>query len=494
MKKRNNNNVSNGSSIKEAEKIGLNRFSLAFNDGYEEEFQNRYYESSLLQFRLAFILVTVLFGAFGFLDSIMVPEYKNLFFTIRFIFVIPFLLAVFSFSFFKIFHGIWQTLLMVSFMISGFGISLMLIIVPDNYAYYGGMMLIYSAGYFFIKLRFLKATIAGWTTLAFYNIGAVFFSDTTIPLLISNNFFYVSANIIGMVAAYNIEFYARKDFFLNKKLDSHRVDLEDWNRNLEKIVERRTSELQKAKERAEESDKLKSAFLANMSHEIRTPMNGIIGYTQLLLEAQDESELREFVEVIRENGNHLLELINDIIDLSKIESGLFQLNERTFSINEIIEEVILLFSQETKVLNGKIKLISIKGEIDGKDAIFTDPTRLKQVLINLMSNACKFTSEGVIEIGYRRLNNHYEFFVKDTGIGIEREQQKHIFERFMQATVDHTPSNIGTGLGLSISKAFVHLFGGEIWVDSQPGKGSEFYFTVPVKRKKVRSTNIKQIK
>lgn len=460
--------------------IGLNKFTLEFSNGFETEFREKYFGNSLVQFRIAFILVGILYGVFGFLDSIMVPEYKNLFYLIRFGVVIPFLTIVFALSFFPFFIRIWQSLLMLSFMISGAGISLMLILVPANYAYYGGMMLIFTAGYFFIKLRFLKAAIAGLATLAFYNIGAIFFSNTEVPFLINNNFFYISANLIGMFAAYNIEFFARKDFTQNKTLDDQRTELRILNNNLEQIVAERTVELKEAKERAEQSDRLKSAFLANMSHEIRTPMNGILGYSQLLLEAENQEELKMFVEVIKDNGKHLLTLINDIIDLSKIEAGMFQLSPGEVHLNDLVEEAAVLFSHDPKITSGEIQLTTHKPLPKGEDRIIADPTRLKQVLINLTSNAVKFTQKGSIDIGYTIKGNKFEFFVTDTGIGIEPRDQAQIFERFMQATTNHTPTHLGTGLGLAISRAYVNLFGGEIWVHSETGKGSQFYFTLPI--------------
>jgi signal transduction histidine kinase len=462
--------------------IGLSKITLAFHNGYEAEFLKRYFENSLVQFRIAFILVGILYGIFGFLDSIMVPEYKYLFYIIRFGVVIPFLSMVFILSFFPFFIRIWQTLLLFSFLLAGAGISLMLVLVPANYAYYGGMMLIFTAGYFFIKLRFLKATIAGVTTLIFYNVGAIFFSNTEIPFLINNNFFYVSANLIGMFAAYNIEFFARKDFSQNKRLDAQHAELKDLNNNLEQQVKTRTAELQEAKERAEQSDRLKSAFLANMSHEIRTPMNGILGYSQLLLEAQDQEELKMFVDVITDNGKHLLTLINDIIDLSKIEAGMFQLSEGEVNLNDLVDEVVVLFSHDPKIIHGDITIQSYKPIPRGEDLIFADPTRLKQVLINLTSNACKFTLKGSIDIGYVIKGDVLEFFVKDTGIGIGQRDQEQIFERFMQATTTHTPTHLGTGLGLAISRAFVNRFGGEIWVSSELGVGSDFFFTIPFKK------------
>jgi signal transduction histidine kinase/CheY-like chemotaxis protein len=371
-------------------------------------------------------------------------------------------------------------LIFLSTVIGGFGIGIMLMQAPNNIVYYGGMILVFSAGYFLVKLRFSMATLAGWTILVFYNIGAFLFSDSSPEVVVNNNFFFVASNLIGMFAAYNIEYFARRDFFQNDLLDQQKAEVEDVNRNLEHKVEERTRELKEAKDRAEQSDKLKSAFLANMSHEIRTPMNGILGFSQLLLETEDREELEEFVDVINKNGNHLLSLINDIIDISKIEAGMLTLSVSEFSLNQLMEEVFELFTREHKVLGGELELRSHNDIADGDDVLIADRTRLKQVLINFMSNACKFTDRGHVEMGYIVHEEDLVFYVKDTGVGLGYEQQQVIFERFMQATVNHNPKHEGTGLGLAISKAFVKLFEGDIWVESEPDRGSVFYFTLPL--------------
>lgn len=461
--------------------MDLNPVTLSFRDFYEQEFLDKYFHDSIVQFRLAFALIIVLYCVFGVLDSLMVPELRQTFFIIRFVVVVPFLAIVLILSFFGFFKKIWQLLLLVSFVVAGLGITVMLVLVPENYAYYAGMMLIFSAGYFFIKLRFFYATIAGWFTLICYNLGAFMFSDAPVELIINNNFFYVSANIIGMFAAYNIEYFARRDFSLNHQLDIRKDELEDLNQNLERKVKERTFELSMAKERAEQSDKLKSAFLANMSHEIRTPMNSILGFSQLLMEAEDEEELKEFVEVINTNGQHLLALINDIIDLSKVESGLMTMNTSEFSINDLVEEVANLFRSHSKAVSGRIEF-RLNLSLDDNNAIFvSDRTRLKQVLINLLSNAFKFTNKGFVEVGYCLYGEYLLFYVKDTGIGLDAERRQVIFDRFMQATLDHQPKYEGFGLGLAISKAFVNLMEGEIWVDSSASHGSTFLFTLPFK-------------
>ncbi len=457
----------------------LNPYTLSFRDDQEKVFLSKYFADSLVHFRVAFVLVAILYGLFGVLDSVMVPDLREAFMIIRFGIVIPVLLIVLFLSFFPLFKNIWQGLLFLSFIVAGTGISAMLVVVPENHAYYGGLMLVFFAGYFFIKLRFFLAAIAGWFNLIIYNAGAFLLSDAPLELIINNNFFYVSANIIGMFASYNIEYFARRDFFLNNELDKRKEEVEEVNKTLEIKVDERTSQLKEAKERAEQSDKLKSAFLANMSHEIRTPMNGILGFSQLLLEAEDEEERREFVEVINRNGNHLLELINDIIDLSKIEVGMLSVNHSEFSLNALLDEVHNMFKSNHKVLEKRVKL-KLRCSLSGVDAVITsDRTRLKQILINLTSNAMKFTSNGFVEIGYTVHKEDLLFYVKDTGTGIPREQQEVIFDRFMQATIDHQPKFEGSGLGLAISKAFVQLLGGEIWVESNYPGGSVFSFTIP---------------
>ncbi len=460
--------------------LDLNPITLAFRDYYEQEFLEKYFRDSIVQFRLAFALIIVLYSVFGVLDSLMVPELRETFFIIRFVVVVPFLTMVLILSFFDFFRKIWQLLLLMSFLVAGLGITSMLVMIPENYAYYAGMMLIFSAGYFFIKLRFFYATIAGWLTLICYNLGAFVLSDAPVELIINNNFFYASANIIGMFAAYNIEYFARRDFSLNHQLDLRKDELEDLNKNLEDKVRDRTAELSLAKERAEQSDRLKSAFLANMSHEIRTPMNSILGFSQLLMEAEDEEELKEFVDVINTNGQHLLALINDIIDLSKVESGLMTINPSEFSINDLVEEAANLFKSHSKVVSGRINLRLSLSLNDHDALIISDRTRLKQVLINLLSNAFQFTNKGFVEVGYCLLAENILFYVKDTGIGLDAEKRSVVFDRFMQATMDHHPKNEGFGLGLAISKAFVNLMGGEIWVDSSSTQGSTFLFSLPL--------------
>lgn len=496
--------------------MNLNKFTLSFDGKSENLFLQQYYKDSLTQVRMSFILFIILYGIFGYFDFIVAPDFTNLFLSIRFLIVIPLFIIVLVLSFYKCFRRIWQLLLFISFIIAGVGITVMTIIVPEKYEYCAGLMLIFSAGYFFIKLRFYLASIAGWVTVIIYNVGAFFFTDNPTEFIISNDFFYISANLIGMFGSYYIELYIRRDFYLNKEVNYQKIKVEKANKNLEIKVEQRTEELKnsnielreeidnrikiehelrKAKDKAEQSDRLKSAFLANMSHEIRTPMNGIIGFASLLQEAESDEEMKEFVDIIISNGNHLLTLINDIIDISKVEAGLLELVKTEFSLNELMNEILEFFHTDRNVRKKGLKLYC-KNELLNEDSyIVSDRTRLKQILINLMSNACKFTNEGYVEMGYSAKGEDLlYFYVKDTGTGLSEELKKVIFERFMQANLNNEPEHDGSGLGLAITKAFIKLLDGDIWVESEPGKGSVFYFTLPYFTGKKSKQKVKHLK
>ncbi|MFO7827249.1 MAG: tetratricopeptide repeat protein, partial [Bacteroidales bacterium] len=257
------------------------------------------------------------------------------------------------------------------------------------------------------------------------------------------------------------------------------------------ITERKISEekLKKAKERAEKSDRLKSAFLANMSHEIRTPMNAINGFLSLLADPDITGKQRsEITELAQSSSHDLLNIINDIIDISKIEADELMIDRSLNFVNMLMHEIYHYYRKDLNYLH-KNK-VELKLEIENdrqsdKIAIYTDKARFKQIMSNLISNAIKFTDEGEIVFGYKKISsggrNLLKFFVKDTGIGIPKESQKYIFDRFSKLDDERKKSYKGTGLGLAISKKLVNMLGGEIGVDSDIDRGSEFYFTLPYK-------------
>ncbi len=237
-------------------------------------------------------------------------------------------------------------------------------------------------------------------------------------------------------------------------------------------------ELIAAKEHAEESDRLKSAFLTNMSHEIRTPMNGILGFSELLKEPGLTGERQqEYIRIIEKSGARMLNIINDIVDISKIEANLMNVDIKDSNINEIMEFIYIFFKPQVEEKGMHFRF---KNSLPTKEAIIrTDSEKVYSILTNLVKNAIKYSREGEIEFGYLKKDDFLEFYVKDTGIGIPNDRQEAIFKRFIQADIEDRMAYKGAGLGLAITKAYVGMLGGKIWVESEEGIGSTFYFTLP---------------
>ena len=246
------------------------------------------------------------------------------------------------------------------------------------------------------------------------------------------------------------------------------------------ITELKNAELEliKAKERAEESDQLKTAFLQNMSHEIRTPLNAISGFSSMLNKPElSEDKRKNFVQIIQSSSSQLIAIVSDILTISSLETKQERLNVSKVCINTILLDLLTIFNQQANRQN--ISLYAKHSISDKQSEIFTDKTKLIQILSNLLSNALKFTHKGSVEFGYDLKGHQLEFYVKDTGIGINPEFHEKIFERFRQADKSINKIYGGTGLGLAISKAFVELLGGEIWVRSALDMGSSFHFSLP---------------
>jgi PAS domain S-box-containing protein len=239
-------------------------------------------------------------------------------------------------------------------------------------------------------------------------------------------------------------------------------------------------DLVEAKEKAEESDRLKSAFLANMSHEIRTPMNGILGFTDLLNDTDLSGEqIKMYIDIIQRNGQRMLDTVNDIIEVSKIETGEISVNWQYVNVYKEIKGLYDFFLPE--VQKKELRLILENRKPDIPVIISTDENKLISICTNLIKNAIKYTEKGVIKFGYHVKEGNFYFYVKDTGVGIPKERQKAIFDRFTQADICDKKALQGSGLGLSIVKSYVDMLNGQINVESEPGTGSTFSFSVPVK-------------
>lgn len=241
---------------------------------------------------------------------------------------------------------------------------------------------------------------------------------------------------------------------------------------------RQKEELIAAKQKAEESERLKSSFLTNISHEIRTPMNGIMGFAGLLKEPDLTGEQQQkYIKIIEESGTRMINIINDLVNISKIESGLLDLNITQFNLNELLDYIYAYFKPEVE-RKGILLLIDKKLPTN-EVTIKSDREKVYTIVTNLVKNASKFTNNGFIKFGFDKIDNELTFFVHDTGIGISSEKQKVIFNRFIQADTSLSKDYEGAGLGLTITKAYVEALGGKIWVKSEPDFGSSFYFTIP---------------
>ena len=324
----------------------------------------------------------------------------------------------------------------------------------------------------------LLSIVAVWVMVYLENNGYLIYNPWRIELIARDMSFVILATLVLVVYYDNI---------LNKYIRDISKSRADYRKINAKLTERNTeimninAELTEAMEKSKESDRLKTAFLANLSHEIRTPMNGIVGFSELVLspESTDE-EKQEYNRIIANSCRQLLGVVNDIVDISKIESGVIEIHKREVDLNALLKELYSLHSLSAR--QQQIALEMIPGFEDGYAKIITDEVKLQQILNNLVGNALKFTTKGFVKFGYVQKGKMIEFYVIDSGPGIPKEKQHIIFERFIQTDSGLARRKGGTGLGLAIARAYVEKMGGRIWIQSEPGKGSEFYFSIPLEK------------
>ncbi|MBN1597039.1 MAG: PAS domain-containing protein [Bacteroidales bacterium] len=274
---------------------------------------------------------------------------------------------------------------------------------------------------------------------------------------------------------------------IKQKNEEYQVINEELTESLNRIQMINT-ELEKAKVKVEESDRLKTAFLANLSHEIRTPMNGILGFADLLKkEKLTPKAQKRYIEIIEQSGLRMLNLIEDLVDISMIESNQVEIRNELTNLNQLMDKVYHFFKPQAQ--HKELEFEVRKGLLPEECNIMIDTVKLEQILTNLVNNAIKFTADGKVEMGYKLIKDTLHFWVTDTGIGIAEEMHKLIFERFRQVNKTYLSGIEGTGLGLAISKAFIELMGGKIRVDSDTGKGATFKFTLPYSKVELKHSS-----
>jgi signal transduction histidine kinase len=311
----------------------------------------------------------------------------------------------------------------------------------------------------------MKNKIAVKITLIYFLVGFawILFSDQFIKSIAG------STEALSLLQTYKGWFFVTTTAILLFLLISNEI------RKKNKIE----AELLKAKEKAEESDRLKSAFLSNMSHEIRTPLNGIMGFCELVLDDNySTSDKHVFAKYLAKNGNDLIKLIDNVLDISKIQLNQFEISKMNFNINQVLENIYKDFeASEIRQLKSQVEFKLIKGVEDNHFECYSDPKRLSHVLYNLLHNAFYFTNQGYIRFGYRVHETGIEFFVMDSGCGIDDSNKELIFKPFFKGKTQIVGHN-GFGLGLAISKGLVKLLGSDLKFDSVPNIGSHFYFTL----------------
>ncbi len=417
------------------------------------------------QLRLGLIAAFFLYGVFGFLDVFMLSEnYKSAWF-IRYALITPFLIITFILSYTNIFRKIERPFLVFLVVLGQIGILAMIVIAePTEYAffgYYAGLLLVILWASFVFHFTVKETLFIIASAVLFYNIVAIMHQgllskgihSKEFAWLLGNNFFTIGTGVMALIGSYHLK-------------KSHQA------------LQEENVKFKEAKEKAEQSDRLKTSFLQNISHEIRTPMNSILGFINLLQEPDlSDDEKQEYYDIIKTSSDRMLNTMHNIIEVAKFESRIIETELINFDVNAEINQLIELIEPQAR--SKHLSIHTEIADIHNKIFIHSDKNKLRIILFNLLDNAIKFTASGSITIGYVREAETLHFFVKDTGIGIEIDKQQAVFERFMQADSSTTRRYEGTGLGLTLAKAYTELLGGSIALESKPEKGSIFTVVLP---------------
>jgi len=488
------------------EEMPFNPVTLSFQGDLEKAFLDVYYLNSLKVVRLALLAGILVYGLFGILDIQLIPEMRSQLWLIRYALVCPAILVSLLLSFTPLFRRYFQPALMVTMIIAGAGIIAMISIIPPpvNYFYYAGLILVLIWGYAFTRVRFIWATAGGWIIVALYEIVAVGISDTPFPILLNNNFFFISANLVGMFSCYSIEYYTRRDFFLAYLLEREQQKIESANVELERIVQERTSQLveinkdlrleieerKKAEEKkAELEGKLQQAqrleamgtLAGGIAHDFNNILMGIQGYASLML--LDIDTTHPHFEKLKSTEQYVkrgAELTRQLLGFSR--GGKYEVSPT--NLNELVDKSAQLFGRTKKEIS-----ISTNFQADPWIAE-VDKGQIEQVLLNLYVNAWQampaggnlylethnvFLDEADTKPYGLRSGRYLKITVTDTGVGMDEKTKERIFEPFFTTK----GMGRGTGLGLASAYGIVKSHNGIINVASKKGQGTTFNIYLP---------------
>jgi len=496
----------------------VNWLTLSFPKNLEKAFQDSYFQNSLRQVRIALLLGLFLYSVFGILDAWLVPEAKHKLWLIRYAIFAPYVIAVYLLSFSPHFKKYMQISIAFGVLIAGLGITVMILIAPypASHSYYAGLLLVFIYGYTFVKLRFVWASSAGWLIVLAYEIAAIWLSPTPIPILVNNNFFFLSANILSMFACYSIEYYLRRNFMQARLLESEKRKVTEANQELENRVQKRTSQLVKTnkeltqeivdRKRAEKdqrrlerqlrkSQKMEAigTLAGGVAHDLNNILSGIVSYPELLLmDIPIKSPLRQPLLTIQESGQKAAAIVQDLLTLARRGVSVTEV----MNLNQLIEQY--LNSPENHKILQYHPGVKVKVDLQAKlFNILGSPVHLSKTIMNLVSNAAEaMPGSGVIHIttenryidrplkGYDTVEegDYVKLTVSDNGVGISPENIDRIFEPFY---TKKTMGRSGTGLGMAVVWGTVKDHHGYIDVQSELGEGTAFTLYFPITRKKL---------
>jgi signal transduction histidine kinase len=496
----------------------INWLTLSFSGDLEKTFQDGFFQNSLRQARIAFLLAIFFYSIFGVLDAWLVPEAKHKLWLIRYAIFVPYVAVVYLFSFSRHFKKYMQISIALGVVIAGVGITAMILIAPypASHSYYAGLLLIFIYGYTSAKLRFWWATTAGWLIVVSYEVAAIWLSPTPIPILINNNFFFLSANLLSMFACYSIEYFLRRNFVQARLLQAEKKKVTVINLELETRVCDRTAQLANANEelkqeiverkRSEKERRYLEAQLAKsqkmeaigtlaggVAHDLNNILSGLVSYPELLLmDLPEESSLRQPIITIQKSGQKAAAIVQDLLTLAR----------RGVSVREVMNLNNLIDGYLSSPENQKIMEFqsAVTVETNLQSDLFNimgSPVHLSKTIMNLVSNSAEaMPNGGKITIttenlyidrsikGYDTVDegDYATLTVMDSGIGIPPEDIERIFEPFY---TKKTMGRSGTGLGMAVVWGTVKDHHGYIDVQSEPGVGSIFTLYFPITRKEL---------